>query len=70
MLLVSVNIIFSILLLLSALWWFVWTSDFYKSISFFLLPFSQPLVPRENITAWMNAIGLVITALPVRKAFT
>uniref|UniRef100_A0A3Q3JPP4 Mediator of RNA polymerase II transcription subunit 23 n=1 Tax=Monopterus albus TaxID=43700 RepID=A0A3Q3JPP4_MONAL len=25
---------------------------------------SQPLVPRENITAWMNAIGLVITALP------
>lgn len=27
---------------------------------------SQPLVPRENITAWMNAIGLVITALPVR----
>lgn len=30
-------------------------------------PFSQPLVPRENITAWMNAIGLVITALPVRK---
>uniref|UniRef100_A0A4W6ERB3 Mediator of RNA polymerase II transcription subunit 23 n=2 Tax=Lates calcarifer TaxID=8187 RepID=A0A4W6ERB3_LATCA len=24
----------------------------------------QPLVPRENITAWMNAIGLVITALP------
>lgn len=32
-----------------------------------LSPFSQPLVPRENITAWMNAIGLVITALPVRK---
>lgn len=31
-----------------------------------LSPFSQPLVPRENITAWMNAIGLVITALPVR----
>lgn len=30
-------------------------------------PFSQPLVPRENITAWMNAIGLVITALPVRR---
>ena len=30
------------------------------------LPHSQPLVPRENITAWMNAIGLVITALPVR----
>ncbi|XP_016100148.1 mediator of RNA polymerase II transcription subunit 23, partial [Sinocyclocheilus grahami] len=26
---------------------------------------SQPLVPRENITAWMNAIGLVITALPI-----
>ncbi|TRY84462.1 hypothetical protein DNTS_035817 [Danionella cerebrum] len=26
---------------------------------------SQPLVPRENITAWMNAIGLVITALPL-----
>uniref|UniRef100_A0A2K5XGU3 Mediator of RNA polymerase II transcription subunit 23 n=1 Tax=Mandrillus leucophaeus TaxID=9568 RepID=A0A2K5XGU3_MANLE len=26
---------------------------------------SQPLVPRENITAWMNAIGLIITALPV-----
>ncbi|KAM9316933.1 mediator of RNA polymerase II transcription subunit 23 isoform 7-T7 [Gastrophryne carolinensis] len=25
---------------------------------------SQPLVPRENITAWMNAIGLIITALP------
>uniref|UniRef100_A0A8C1XQ15 Mediator of RNA polymerase II transcription subunit 23 n=1 Tax=Cyprinus carpio TaxID=7962 RepID=A0A8C1XQ15_CYPCA len=25
---------------------------------------SQPLVPRESITAWMNAIGLVITALP------
>ncbi|KAF3849726.1 hypothetical protein F7725_019445 [Dissostichus mawsoni] len=25
---------------------------------------SQPLVPRENVTAWMNAIGLVITALP------
>ncbi|KAK7906948.1 hypothetical protein WMY93_015560 [Mugilogobius chulae] len=25
---------------------------------------SQPSVPRENITAWMNAIGLVITALP------
>uniref|UniRef100_A0AAY4E3H4 Mediator of RNA polymerase II transcription subunit 23 n=1 Tax=Denticeps clupeoides TaxID=299321 RepID=A0AAY4E3H4_9TELE len=25
---------------------------------------SQPMVPRENITAWMNAIGLVITALP------
>ncbi|XP_051511050.1 mediator of RNA polymerase II transcription subunit 23-like [Myxocyprinus asiaticus] len=25
---------------------------------------SQPLVPREHITAWMNAIGLVITALP------
>ncbi|KAI1240951.1 hypothetical protein IHE44_0009403 [Lamprotornis superbus] len=23
-----------------------------------------PLVPRENITAWMNAIGLIITALP------
>lgn len=33
----------------------------------FFLPFSQPLVPRETITAWMNAIGLVITALPVRK---
>lgn len=29
--------------------------------------FSQPLVPRENVTAWMNAIGLVITALPVRR---
>ncbi|XP_033263083.1 mediator of RNA polymerase II transcription subunit 23 isoform X6 [Orcinus orca] len=25
---------------------------------------SQPLVPRDNITAWMNAIGLIITALP------
>uniref|UniRef100_A0A2K6G3J2 Mediator of RNA polymerase II transcription subunit 23 n=1 Tax=Propithecus coquereli TaxID=379532 RepID=A0A2K6G3J2_PROCO len=25
---------------------------------------SQPLVPRENITSWMNAIGLIITALP------
>ncbi|XP_046729572.1 mediator of RNA polymerase II transcription subunit 23 isoform X1 [Silurus meridionalis] len=25
---------------------------------------SQPLVPRENVTAWMNAIGLIITALP------
>ncbi|XP_036942158.1 mediator of RNA polymerase II transcription subunit 23 isoform X1 [Acanthopagrus latus] len=25
---------------------------------------SQPLVPRESIIAWMNAIGLVITALP------
>ncbi|XP_044532921.1 mediator of RNA polymerase II transcription subunit 23 isoform X6 [Gracilinanus agilis] len=25
---------------------------------------SQPLVQRENITAWMNAIGLIITALP------
>ncbi|XP_076872671.1 mediator of RNA polymerase II transcription subunit 23 isoform X1 [Brachyhypopomus gauderio] len=25
---------------------------------------SQPLVPRENVTAFMNAIGLVITALP------
>uniref|UniRef100_A0A8C2FL38 Mediator of RNA polymerase II transcription subunit 23 n=1 Tax=Cyprinus carpio TaxID=7962 RepID=A0A8C2FL38_CYPCA len=25
---------------------------------------SQPLVPRESITPWMNAIGLVITALP------
>lgn len=24
-------------------------------------------MPRENITAWMNAIGLVITALPVRQ---
>lgn len=31
-------------------------------------PLSQPLVPRENITAWMNAIGLVITALPVRRS--
>lgn len=34
---------------------------------FHLQSFSQPLVPRENITAWMNATGLVITALPVRK---
>uniref|UniRef100_A0ACB8GDD5 Mediator of RNA polymerase II transcription subunit 23 n=2 Tax=Sphaerodactylus townsendi TaxID=933632 RepID=A0ACB8GDD5_9SAUR len=25
---------------------------------------SQPFVPRDNITAWMNAIGLIITALP------
>lgn len=33
----------------------------------FFKPVSQPLVPRENITAWMNAIGLVITALPVRR---
>lgn len=31
---------------------------------FFLSSCSQPLVPRENITAWMNAIGLIITALP------
>ncbi|XP_073193428.1 mediator of RNA polymerase II transcription subunit 23 isoform X4 [Lepidochelys kempii] len=30
---------------------------------------SQPLVPRENITAWMNAIGLIITALPIGVAF-
>lgn len=32
---------------------------------FFLSACSQPLVPRESITAWMNAIGLIITALPV-----
>ncbi|XP_066272187.1 mediator of RNA polymerase II transcription subunit 23-like [Branchiostoma lanceolatum] len=25
---------------------------------------SQPLVPRENIMSWMNAIGLVLTSLP------
>uniref|UniRef100_A0A287D8Q6 Mediator of RNA polymerase II transcription subunit 23 n=1 Tax=Ictidomys tridecemlineatus TaxID=43179 RepID=A0A287D8Q6_ICTTR len=31
---------------------------------FFSSTCSQPLVPRENITAWMNAIGLIITALP------
>lgn len=45
----------------SLMWITVWVRPCFVS------PFSQPLVPRENITAWMNAIGLVITALPVRK---
>jgi len=40
--------------------------DFRASVFFFSVP-SQPLVPRENITAWMNAIGLIITALPVSQ---
>lgn len=43
-------------------------SDFIDYAYFFFpLVYSQPLVPRENITAWMNAIGLIITALPVSE---
>lgn len=44
-------------------------SDFFIDYSYFFFPlvYSQPLVPRENITAWMNAIGLIITALPVSE---
>lgn len=40
----------------------------FQSSDFLFFPTcSQPLVPRENITAWMNAIGLIITALPVSQ---
>lgn len=39
-----------------------------RALVFFFSVSSQPLVPRENITAWMNAIGLIITALPVSQS--
>nr|XP_040137991.1 mediator of RNA polymerase II transcription subunit 23 [Ictidomys tridecemlineatus] len=44
-------------------------SNTYMSKSRLCMTMCQPLVPRENITAWMNAIGLIITALPIGVAF-